>query len=108
MYNLCGRLICGECGGHYMGSTATSRNGEKHHYYVCTNRRKYHTCNAPNIRRDELEDLVINRTLEILRQPQIIARIVDLVMSGYNKTLPKRLKRPYRAYRAKLKLLIPS
>lgn len=84
MYNLCGRLVCGQCGGHYMGSTATSRNGEKHHYYVCTNRRKYHTCSAPNIRRDELEDLVINRTLEILKQPQIIARIVDLVMNGYN------------------------
>lgn len=86
MYNLCGKLICGECGGHYAGSTATSRNKEKHHYYVCTNRRKYHTCTAPNIRRDELEDLVINRTLEILNQPSNIARIVDLVMSGYNNT----------------------
>lgn len=85
MYNLCGKLICGECGGHYMGSTATSRNKEKHYYYVCTNRRKYHTCAAPNIRRDELEDLVINRALEILNQPSNIARIVDLVMSGYNK-----------------------
>ena len=67
-----------------MGSTATSRNKEKHHYYVCTNRRKYHTCTAPNIRRDELEDLVINKTLTILNEPQIIARIVDLVMSGYS------------------------
>ena len=84
MYSLCGRLICGECGGHYVGSTATSRNGEKHHYYVCTNRRKYHTCTAPNIRRDELEDLVINKTLNILNEPKIIARIVDLVMSGYS------------------------
>ncbi len=84
MYNLCGKLICGECGGHYMGSTATSRNKEKHHYYVCTNRRKYHTCTAPNIRRDELEDLVINKTLNILNEPQIIARIADLVMSGYS------------------------
>lgn len=84
MYSLCGKLICGECGGHYVGSTATSRNGEKHHYYVCTNRRKYHTCAAPNIRRDELEDLVINRTLTILNEPQIIERIAHLVMSGYS------------------------
>lgn len=81
-YNLCGKLYCGKCNAHYVGSTATSRSGEKHYYYVCNNRRKHHTCDAPNLKREIVEDIVINQTLEILNQPNTIEQLAELAIKA--------------------------
>ena len=81
-YNLCGKLYCGKCKAHYVGSTATSRSGEKHYYYVCNNRRKHHTCDAPNLKREIVEDIVINKTLEILNQPNTIKELAEMAIKA--------------------------
>lgn len=81
-YNLCGKLYCGKCNAHYVGSTATSHSGEKHYYYVCNNRRKHHSCDAPNLKRELVEDIVVNRTLEILNQPNTIEQLAELAVKA--------------------------
>ncbi len=86
-YNLCGKLYCGKCNAHYVGSTATSRSGEKHYYYVCNNRRKHHTCDAPNLKREIIEDIVINKTLEILNQPNTIQQLTELAAKANNEMM---------------------
>lgn len=82
-YNLCGKLYCGKCNASYVANTATSRTGAKHYYYSCLNRRKYHACDADNIRRDTLEDIVINRAIEILNQPHVIEQLADMANKAY-------------------------
>ncbi|WP_407832758.1 recombinase family protein [Veillonella caviae] len=82
-YNLCGKLYCGKCGGSYIGSTATSKTGDKHHYYSCCNRRKRKGCDGRNFRRDQLENMIIKRTLEILNTPGTIQAITELAIKTH-------------------------
>lgn len=86
-YNLCGKLYCGKCGGHYTGNTATSHTGAKHHYYSCTNRRKHKTCTGKNIKRDILEDIIINKTIHILNEPNTIAQLAKMTTEASSTML---------------------
>lgn len=86
-YNLCGKLYCGKCGGHYTGNTATSHTGAKHHYYSCTNRRKHKTCTGKNIKRDILEDIIINQTIHILNEPNTIAQLAKMATEASSTML---------------------
>ena len=60
VYALTGLLKC-ECGSPMTGTCGTSKNGSRHYYYTCTGK-----CGAKNIKRDEIEKLVIDTTKEIL------------------------------------------
>lgn len=86
-YNLCGKLYCGKCGGHYTGNTATSHTGTKHHYYSCTNRRKHKSCTGKNIKRDILEDIIINKTIHILNEPNTIAQLAKMTTEASSTML---------------------
>lgn len=65
-YLLTTKLICGSCGGNMIGMSGKSRNGELHYYYSCQNRRTGGTCKARNIRKEDIEDAVINNAVRIL------------------------------------------
>ena len=82
LYQLCGKLECGRCGGNYVGSTGTSKTGALHHYYVCSNRRRKNACKAQNIRRDALDDIVISQTLAILNKPNVVNKIAKYAASS--------------------------
>lgn len=84
LYILHGKLQCGICGASYIVSSATSKSGAIHHYYVCLNRRKKHSCQAPNIKRQELEDVVINKTLSILQSPYIVEKLANMASKALN------------------------
>lgn len=66
---LTGRLFCGECGEHYVGTWGTGRNG-KHYYYRCV-----HKCNSKLIPKDKLEDFVYQKTVDLLDDPKVISDI---------------------------------
>ena len=71
----------------YTGNTATSHTGAKHHYYSCTNRRKYKTCTGKNIKRDILEDIIINKTIHILNEPNTIAQLAKMTTEASSTML---------------------
>lgn len=80
----------GECG--------TGRNKVGHHYYKCYNAKRTHSCKKKTVRKVWLEDLVVNATMEMLKDDQAIDAIVEMVMQlqdQENTTLPlleKQLK----------------
>ena len=66
-YILSGKLYCAKCHHSLKGISGTSRWGTKHYYYVCNGKNnKSNRCSLPSYRKQELEDLVINKTLELL------------------------------------------
>lgn len=89
LFQLCAKLVCGKCGSSYVGSSATSKSGNKHYYYVCLNRRKHHSCDAKNLRRDDLEKIVITTTLNILNNPNAIDHIAEQVINVSQKNNPE-------------------
>lgn len=75
-YLLSGKCVCGLCDGTLFGDTATSRSGEKYHYYTCPNRKKK-TCTLKSAPQMPLERLVTTETIKFLNDDNIreIARV---------------------------------
>lgn len=60
-----GTVVCGHCGGAYVGNTGTSKNKTKTRYYSCVTGRRYGktACAAPPLPADDLEAVVADALL---------------------------------------------
>ena len=79
-YLLTTKLFCGMCGAMMFGECGTSRNKNVHHYYKCANAKRTKTCKKRTVRKEWLEDLVVNETMKMIRDDDCIRSIVDAVM----------------------------
>ncbi len=77
-YLLSGKIYCGECGSPYAGNSRRPRPGHPMYVsYKCTRRNqrdKY--CKNPEINRDKLEQLVLDRLSKVLFNPNVIPQLV--------------------------------
>ena len=78
-YLLSGKIYCGECGSPYAGNSRKPRPDHPLYIsYKCTRRNQRDTkCNNPEINRDKLERLVLERLSEVLFNPDVIPRLVE-------------------------------
>ena len=78
-YLLSGKIYCGECGSPYAGNSRKPRPDHPLYIsYKCTRRNQRDTkCNNPEINRDKLERLVLERLSGILFNPDVIPRLVE-------------------------------
>ena len=75
-YLLTGKLYCGECGSPMVGYAGTSRNGTLHYYYTCKKSRRKNGCEKHNIRRDFLEQVVVDMTRACIDDDELINWLV--------------------------------
>ena len=91
-YLLTTKLFCGYCGAYLCGECGTARNGTVHHYYKCVSVKKRRTnCHKKPVRKNEIEDLVVSKTMAMLQNDAAIDAIVDLLMlrqSQENENIP--------------------
>lgn len=80
-YLLTGKCFCGKCGAPMIALAGTSRDGTKHCYYACENRRRTHTCDKDNVRKDDLEYSVA----ECVRKEICTPETVDRIVAAYGK-----------------------
>ncbi len=71
-YLLSGKVICGLCGSAMVGNSFNSPR--PYSYYECNEKKRKHTCNCPRIKKETLEQLV----LEVL-QEKIFVNIPELI-----------------------------
>lgn len=78
-YLLSGKIYCGECGSPYAGNSRKPRPDHPLYIsYKCTRRNQRDTkCNNPEINRDKLERLVLERLSGVLFNPDVIPRLVE-------------------------------
>lgn len=77
---LSGKLICGNCKRRMIGVSGRSKTGEIHYYYACQSKQKIRVkCRTKPIRKQALEDLVINLTIKLLRQTSNIHKIAEAI-----------------------------
>lgn len=92
-YLLSGKLYCGKCGKGMRGESGKSRNGMRHHYYSCVGRKKYKTCDKKPAKKEWIENLVVQETINNILQPDqidyIAKRCVEIQQNkaGKNETL---------------------
>ncbi|MDR2531751.1 MAG: recombinase family protein [Oscillospiraceae bacterium] len=74
---LTGKIKCGHCGEDMTGDGGTSRTGKTYSYYTC-NKRKYNkTCDKERAPKEWIENLVIEKLVDLLNEDGFIERIAD-------------------------------
>ncbi len=90
-YLLTTKLMCGFCGSTMVGESGTGRNDKKYHYYKCSNAKRKNGCKQHTIRKYDIEEAVIQKTVSYVFDNEIIGGIVDRVLQWQEKentTLP--------------------
>ena len=85
-YLLSSRIFCGHCDGPLIGMCGTSKTkGERHNYYVCSNkRRKKSDCEFPNIRQDYIEGILATYLGSVLADKNNVKTIAKHAMHAQN------------------------
>ena len=87
-YILSGKLICGDCKHKMGGESGTSRTGSSYYYYSCLSKKKKRAkCNIKPVRKEYLEDLVIQATLSFLQSNAVIRQIAELICKKHEKLM---------------------
>jgi len=84
-YLLTTKLFCGYCGALIFGESGTSRTGEVHRYYKCATAKKHKGCKKKTVRKQWVEDLVVNQTMQLVKDDAAMESIIAKVMELQNK-----------------------
>lgn len=77
-YLLSGKIVCGECGSTYAGNSRKSVHHKPLYIsYNCVRKNGKVSCKNPGIKRDELEQLVLNRLSEAVFNEMVLPTILD-------------------------------
>ena len=107
-YLLTGKITCGECGGKFTGSTHF-KNGQPYYYYRCG--RSNADCKVISVRKEPLENFVINEIENVVHSEDVIAEILDNFVAFYkeknsNSELIQHLKKAEREIERKIDNLV--
>lgn len=82
---LAGKVFCGVCGSAMTGTDVYGRGRRHYHYYRCARKERIHDINCKNkmIRAERLEAAVLDQIYQLIRQPEIIGRLVKAVLDRY-------------------------
>lgn len=84
------KVTCGYCGKPVSSDTGTARNGDIVRYYKCIGRKIYHKCDNTPIKKELLENLVINAVTEILTAPDTIDYLAEEIMQEHLKRVEEQ------------------
>ncbi len=96
-YLLTTKLRCGKCNCFMVGESGTSKTSTVYHYYKCVSVKKHNGCDKKTVRKDWIEDLVINQIEKVLFDDELIERIANMIMEiqGKENTILPMLKKQY-------------
>lgn len=86
VYLLKNKLVCGYCEKHVNSDCGTSKSGKIVRYYKCTNRRKK-TCEQTPIRKELLESLVVDTTLQAFSSTELLEQAATRVLEANSKRI---------------------
>lgn len=88
VYLLRNKLKCGYCGKSVTSESGTSRTGVVVRYYKCSTRKKNSSkCHKASIRKEILEQLIVDVTLKVLNNPQTIDTITERVFEAHERRI---------------------
>lgn len=80
LYALTGKIFCGVCGEHFYGMQSGSTQNGKYYayrYYVCSKRKGYQACHCDRIRKDYIEDVVLQEIKRRILNEDAITRLAS-------------------------------
>lgn len=76
-YILTTKLFCGKCGRMMAGESGTSNTGKVYHYYKCGNVKYKKGCNKKPVKKDWIENIVVQQTMLMVMDGTLMERITD-------------------------------
>ncbi len=86
-YLLRNKVHCGYCGRTVSSDSGTSRTGKVVRYYKCTGRKVDKKCDNTPIRKELLEQLVVEATYETLANPRLIDKLATLILNAHQQKM---------------------
>lgn len=89
LYALTGKIYCDLCGEHFFGMRSGSRQKGKlydYQYYICAKRKNYQSCKCDRIRKDYLEDIVLQEIKKRILNEEAIERLSGEIAALCNST----------------------
>lgn len=85
-YLLTTKIFCGNCGAYMCGESGKGRNGTIHRYYKCvTVKKRRGDCKKKAVRKEWIENLVVNEAMKIVMDDDAIDAIVSMMMQIQNQ-----------------------
>ena len=98
-YLLTTKLFCGYCKEMMTGYGGTGKSGKQHHYYICNGVKRKSGCHKKTVRKQEIEDMVIDVCRQLLTDENI-----DTLVQQVIEAIAKQPKNEdLEAYRNELK-----
>ncbi len=94
-YLLTTKLFCGKCQCYMVGESGTGRN-KVHRYYKCASVKNHKGCDKKTVKKEWIENLVIEQIKKLIFDDELIEKLADTVMklqSKENTALPLLKKR---------------
>ena len=85
MYLLTTKLFCGKCGGIMAGESGTSKTMRKYHYYKCGNAKRHKGCDKKAVKKDWIENLVVEQVWRVLFDDTAMDNLVDSLIVYQNR-----------------------
>lgn len=85
------KLFCGKCGRLMVGESGTSHTGKKHYYYKCGSAKRKTGCTKKAVKKDWIENLVVERTMQMIFDDTMLEAIAGMVLevqARENTSLP--------------------
>ncbi len=92
-YLLTLKLFCGKCGTHMIGESGRGTS-KVYRYYKCANTKKVHICDKKPVRKEWIEDLVVEKAMEILHDDKFVDYLTEriYILQGEENPRIPRLK----------------
>lgn len=90
MRSICGGKITLNIMNHLLknlmvGESGTSHTMKVHRYYRCVNTKKKKLCDKKAVKKDWIEDLVVNYTMKAIMNDEVMERLIDTLMELQKK-----------------------
>lgn len=76
-YILTTKLFCGKCGRMMAGESGTGSTGKVYHYYKCGNVKYKKGCDKKPVKKDWIENIVVQQTMLMIMDGPLMERITD-------------------------------
>jgi len=81
-YLLTTKLMCGKCGTYWVGESGTSKTTKIYNYYKCLSNKRKRGCEQKKaVKKDWIEQLVVQDTVDYVLQDNEIQRIAKMLMA---------------------------
>ena len=86
LYPLTGKIFCAKCGAHYHGQQkADKRAAKTYAYYSCADKKNHKTCDAKNMRKDELEAYCVREIKKYILNEDAMQQIAEHIVAIIGK-----------------------